>query len=381
HGVSNDWLSQQEHVRDRRSFFRAVHTELVCMGAVPRKYLMPKKTNDDKVLPSEVLAGEMSALTLESREHGEVLNAESPADTRSSSVKRPRSSLRPNARSSAGSSSSHEPDGKLYLSKVASLNKDDVVSLNDTVNIATLFGTVRLLVGGQRGLLVVHCGARFQGDYSKRSTCDNCRVRGWLQFRHLTSSEMVSAIPRRHDTRTPEKPRKLSNPRLKGDKLIVRLKLRPSILAQFPTKTKPLEKKPTTKPLIREHNAHQLQFLDQLISEQSTELNRLNQERSITMQNIENYERVCSMHLDTLHRSLADACDLGMTSCELKDGDGDSTRLLKDDIQQMRQGVQNWSRILMEAKQDLASKKHQITMIATSLKTLEEERQQLSQWM
>ncbi|KAF5246253.1 hypothetical protein FAUST_1370 [Fusarium austroamericanum] len=192
---------------------------------------------------------------------------------------------------------------------------------------------------------------------------------------------MVSAIPRRHDTRTPEKPRKLSNPRLKGDKLIVRLKLRPSILAQFPTKTKPLEKKPTTKPLIKEHNAHQLQFLDQLISEQSTELNRLNQERSITMQNIENYERVCSMHLDTLHRSLADACDLGMTSCELKDGDGDSTRLLKDDIQQMRQGVQNWSRILMEAKQDLASKKHQITMIATSLKTLEEERQQLSQWM
>ncbi|KAI6755569.1 hypothetical protein HG531_004675 [Fusarium graminearum] len=192
---------------------------------------------------------------------------------------------------------------------------------------------------------------------------------------------MVSAIPRRHDTRTPEKPRKLSNPRLKGDKLIVRLKLRPSILAQFPTKTKPLEKKPTTKPLIREHNAHQLQFLDQLISEQSTELNRLNQERSITMQNIENYERVCSMHLDTLHRSLADACDLGMTSCELKDGDGDSTRLLKDDIQQMRQGVQNWSRILMEAKQDLASKKHQITMIATSLKTLEEERQQLSQWI
>ncbi|CAG1982436.1 unnamed protein product [Fusarium graminearum] len=279
----------------------------------------PSHTNDDKVLPSEVLAGEMSALTLESREHGEVLNAESPADTRSS----------------AGSSSSHEPDEKLYLSKVASLNKDDVrfveeqeellcngtplnsVSLNDTVNIATLFGT----------------------------------------------------------------PRKLSNPRLKGDKLIVRLKLRPSILAQFPTKTKPLEKKPTTKPLIREHNAHQLQFLDQLISEQSTELNRLNQERSITMQNIENYERVCSMHLDTLHRSLADACDLGMTSCELKDGDGDSTRLLKDDIQQMRQGVQNWSRILMEAKQDLASKKHQITMIATSLKTLEEERQQLSQWM
>ncbi|CAF3574993.1 unnamed protein product [Fusarium graminearum] len=281
----------------------------------------PSHTNDDKVLPSEVMAVEMSALALESREHGEVLNAESPADTRSS----------------AGSSSSHEPDGKLYLSKLASLNKDDVVSLNDTVNIATLFGT--------------------------------------------TSSEMVSAIPRRHDTRTPEKPRKLSNPRLKGDKLIVRLKLRPSILAQFPTKTKPLEKKPTTKPLIREHNAHQLQFLDQLISEQSTELNRLNQERSITMQNIENYERVCSMHLDTLHRSLADACDLGMTSCELKDGDGDSTRLLKDDIQQMRQGVQNWSRILMEAKQDLASKKHQITMIATSLKTLEEERQQLSQWM
>ncbi|CEF83273.1 hypothetical protein FGSG_13183 [Fusarium graminearum PH-1] len=102
----------------------------------------PSHTNDDKVLPSEVLAGEMSALTLESREHGEVLNAESPADTRSSSVKRPRSSLRPNARSSAGSSSSHEPDGKLYLSKVASLNKDDVVSLNDTVNIATLFGTI-----------------------------------------------------------------------------------------------------------------------------------------------------------------------------------------------------------------------------------------------
>ncbi|CZS73594.1 unnamed protein product [Fusarium graminearum] len=44
----------------------------------------PSHTNDDKVLPSEVLAGEMSALTLESREHGEVLNAESPADTRSS---------------------------------------------------------------------------------------------------------------------------------------------------------------------------------------------------------------------------------------------------------------------------------------------------------
>ncbi|KAK6708243.1 hypothetical protein SNK04_009202 [Fusarium graminearum] len=86
----------------------------------------PSHTNDDKVLPSEVLAGEMSALTLESREHGEVLNAESPADTRSS----------------AGSSSSHEPDEKLYLSKVASLNKDDVVSLNDTVNIATLFGTI-----------------------------------------------------------------------------------------------------------------------------------------------------------------------------------------------------------------------------------------------
>ncbi|WXC52540.1 hypothetical protein QX201_012198 [Fusarium graminearum] len=86
----------------------------------------PSHTNDDKVLPSEVLAVEMSALALESREHGEVLNAESPADTRSS----------------AGSSSSHEPDGKLYLSKLASLNKDDVVSLNDTVNIATLFGTI-----------------------------------------------------------------------------------------------------------------------------------------------------------------------------------------------------------------------------------------------
>ncbi|PTD09342.1 hypothetical protein HYE67_006607 [Fusarium culmorum] len=275
------------------------------------------QTNDDKVPP----------------------NPRPGRRSRSSSVKRPRFSLRPNARSSAGYSSSHELDGKLYLSKVASLNKDDV---QDTVRLKPSFGGTG---------------------------------------RTFTSSEMVSAIPRRHDTRTPEKPRKLSNPRLKGDKLIVRLKLRPSILAQFPTKPKPLEKKPTTKPLIKEHNAHQLQFLDQLISEQSTELNRLNQERSITTQNIENYERVCSMHLDTLHRSLADACDLGMTSCELKDGDGDSTRLLKDDIQQMRQGVQNWSRILMEAKQDLASKKHQITMIATSLKTLEEERQQLSQWM
>lgn len=45
------------------------------------------------------------------------------------------------------------------------------VSLNDTVNIATLFGTVRLLVGGQRGLLVVHCGARFQGDCMMLDCC------------------------------------------------------------------------------------------------------------------------------------------------------------------------------------------------------------------
>jgi hypothetical protein len=191
---------------------------------------------------------------------------------------------------------------------------------------------------------------------------------------------MVSAIPRRNDTRSPEKPRKLSNPRLKGDKLIVRLKLRPSILAQFPTKPKPLEKKPATKPLIKEHNTHQLHFLDQLISEQYAELDRLSQERAYTAQNILNYERVCNMHLDTLHRSLADACDLGMTSCEIKEGDGDATRILKDDIQQMREGVQNWSRILMEAKQDAATKKHQITMIATNVKNLEEERRQLSQW-
>jgi hypothetical protein len=191
---------------------------------------------------------------------------------------------------------------------------------------------------------------------------------------------MVSVIHRRNDARSPEKPRKLTHPRSKGDKLIVRLKLRPSILAQFPTKPKAVDKKPATKPLIKEHNTHQLHFLDQLISEQYAELDRLSQERTDTLQNIHNYERVCSMHLDTLHRSLADACDLGMTSCEIKADDEDATRLLKDDIQQMREGVQNWSRILMEAKQEAASKKHQISMIATNVKNLEEERRQLGQW-
>ncbi|KAM0301571.1 hypothetical protein ACHAPM_005801 [Fusarium culmorum] len=44
------------------------------------------QTNDDKVPPSEALAGEMSALTLESRENGEVLNAESPTDTSESMI-------------------------------------------------------------------------------------------------------------------------------------------------------------------------------------------------------------------------------------------------------------------------------------------------------
>ncbi|RGP69192.1 hypothetical protein FLONG3_7828 [Fusarium longipes] len=192
---------------------------------------------------------------------------------------------------------------------------------------------------------------------------------------------MVSVINRRHDSRSPEKARKLTHSRPKGDRLIVRLKLRPSILAQFPTKpAKALDKKPVTKALIKEHNTHQLHFLDQLISEQYAELDRLSQERAFTLQNINNYERVCSMHLDTLHRNLADACDLGVTSCEFNDDDGDATRLLKDDIQQMREGVQNWSRILMEAKQEAASKKQQISMIATNVKNLEEERRQLSQW-
>ena len=46
----------------------------------------------------------------------------------------------------------------------------------------------------------------------------------------------------------------------------------------------------------------------------------------------------------------------------------------------MRVGVQNWSRILMEAKQDALTKKQQITMIAGNVKNLEEERRQLGQW-
>lgn len=191
---------------------------------------------------------------------------------------------------------------------------------------------------------------------------------------------MVGVIHRRNDSRSPEKPRKLTHARPKADRLIVRLKLRPSILAQFPTKVKTLDKKPATTPIIKEHNTHQLHFLDQLISEQCAELDRLSQERAYTLQNIHNYERVCNMHLDTLHRNLADACDLGITSCEIQAGDGKTTIFLKEDILTMREGVQNWSRILMEAKQEAASKKHQISMVATNVKNLEEERRQLSQW-
>jgi len=98
------------------------------------------------------------------------------------------------------------------------------------------------------------------------------------------------------------------------------------------------------------------------------------------MANIANYERVCNIHLDTLHRNLADACDMGIKSSIVNESDGEKVRLLKEEIETMRVGVQNWSRILMEAKQDAASKKQQITMIAGNVKNLEEERRQLGQW-
>ncbi|KAG8666755.1 hypothetical protein FPOAC1_011572 [Fusarium poae] len=190
---------------------------------------------------------------------------------------------------------------------------------------------------------------------------------------------MVSAIPRRNDTRSPEKPRKLSNSRLKGDKLIVRLKLRPSILAQFPTKPRSLEEKPATRPLIKEHNTHQLNFLNQFIDEQYAELERLKSELAYTLENIENYTRVQEMHSNTLSRTLADACDLGMTSCEKEKDDGDGTRFLKDDIHQMREGLQNWFRILMEAKQEAAGKRNQMSVIASIIKDVEKKRRALSQ--
>ncbi|CEI39943.1 unnamed protein product [Fusarium venenatum] len=190
---------------------------------------------------------------------------------------------------------------------------------------------------------------------------------------------MVSAIPRRNDTRSPEKPRKLSNPRLQGDKLIVRLKLRPSILAQFPTKPRSLEEKPTTRPLLKENETHQLNFISQLIDEQFAEIERLKSEIACTSENIDNYARVHEMHSNTMSRTLADACDLGMTSCEKEDGDGDVMRFLKDEIQQTREGLNNWYRILSEARQEVASKKYQISMIVSSLKALEKKRRDLSQ--
>jgi hypothetical protein len=71
---------------------------------------------------------------------------------------------------------------------------------------------------------------------------------------------------------------------------------------------------------------------------------------------------------------------MGIKSCVIDEGDGEKVRLLKEEIETMRVGVQNWSRILMEAKQDAASKKQQITMIAGNVKNLEEERRQLGQW-
>lgn len=178
---------------------------------------------------------------------------------------------------------------------------------------------------------------------------------------------MVGVIHRRNDGPSPKR---------KRNKLIVRLKLRPSILAQFPQPST----RPAPKPLIKEHNTHQLHFLDELITEQYTELDRLSQERTDTMANIANYERVCNIHLDTLHRNLADACDMGIKSSIVNESDGEKVRLLKEEIETMRVGVQNWSRILMEAKQDAASKKQQITMIAGNVKNLEEERRQLGQW-
>ncbi|KAF4970222.1 hypothetical protein FSARC_2687 [Fusarium sarcochroum] len=177
-----------------------------------------------------------------------------------------------------------------------------------------------------------------------------------------------------------DRPRKLLSPQRK-DKLVVSLKLHPSVLGRATPKccalanplVKTTDRETAHESLRKELDTYQFNYLNQLISEKKSELTQLNIEYSKIVDNVHNYEKVHNMHFKSFQRNLADAYESQIATCEPEPDDDEVRRFLKDDIVTLRGAVENWRRILIKAKQDASSKKHLMSIITKDLKVLEEE--------
>ncbi|KAM0547810.1 hypothetical protein ACHAPJ_010272 [Fusarium lateritium] len=181
------------------------------------------------------------------------------------------------------------------------------------------------------------------------------------------------------------RPRKLTPPRQK-DTLIVSLKLRPKILAEtgphlhaFANTCRSEDRKAPHESLRKELDRYQLNSLNQLIKDERSELERLSLDYVRVMDKVNNYERVYNMHCASLEHDLADAYESRIATCEPESNDDKAENFLKDDIITLRAAVQSWRYLLLKAKQDASTKKHQMSIVNKNLKMLEGEQSQLTQ--